>query len=160
MIHDRRAGRVLLVAPDGATLLVLGQDPQDLDRGPCYWTPGGGADGDETVTEAARREVREELGYSLDDLGPVVLERRAEFDFGGRRIRQTESFYLVCVGDRFAAEPEALTELEAEAILGFEWLTPQQMRHNPRSIYPICLPDLIDYWRDHGHPATPWQEHQ
>ncbi|MFT7473193.1 MAG: 8-oxo-dGTP pyrophosphatase MutT (NUDIX family) [Verrucomicrobiales bacterium] len=160
MIHHRRAGRVIFVAPDHSTLLVLGQDPQDLARGSFYWTPGGGVDADETVSDAARREVREELGYAVGELGPVVLEREAEFDFGGRRIRQVESFYLVGVPDRFTPEPDALTELEADAILGFDWMTPDRMRNSQLSVYPVCLPDLVEFWAADGHPETAWREHQ
>lgn len=156
MLLERTAGRGLLVAPNRKTLLVLGQDPADIGRGRFYWTPGGGIDAGETIEEGLRRELREEVGHDAGDLGSVVLERVSEFNFGGRRLRQTESFYMLEVDTAFEAAPEALSELEGEAIIGFEWLTPHQMRTSELNVYPSCLPDLIDECADNGRPETPW----
>lgn len=153
----RTAARVLLVAPDGATLLVRGHDPEDVSRGHFYWTPGGGLDEGESLEEGARREVREETGFDVDDLGTVVLERVGEFPFGGRQIRQTESFFIVHVDERFTAAPESLSELERSAIDAFEWLTPSEMRASIDEVFPRCLADLIEHVLEAGRPHPPWQ---
>ncbi len=156
-VHNRTAARVLLVAPNGATLLVHGHDPEDPGRGGFYWTPGGGLDDGESLEAGARREVAEEIGFDIGELGPVVLERVGEFPFGGRQIRQTESFFLVHVDDTFDAAPEALSDLEQSAIDEFVWLTPSDMRESADLVYPRCLADLIDHVAEHGRPVTPWQ---
>lgn len=156
MLLERTAGRGLLVTPDRKTLLVLGRDPADVTRGQFYWTPGGGVDAGESIEDGLRRELREEIGHNAGDLGSVILERVSEFDFGGRRLRQTESFYLLEVDTAFEAAPEALSELEGEAIIGFEWLTPQEMRSTELNVYPGCLPDLIDECAANGRPKRPW----
>jgi 8-oxo-dGTP pyrophosphatase MutT (NUDIX family) len=156
MIHERTAGRVLIVAHDRSTLLILGHDPHEPDRGRFYWTPGGGIDGGESLVEGTRRELEEEIGLSVDDLGPVVLERVAEFDFGGRRIRQTESFFIVEVPDTFEAAPDGLSALELDAIIGFVWRTSAEMRQEQWPVYPRCLPDLVDHFAEAGRPAVPW----
>lgn len=156
MIHERTAGRVVIVADDHSALLVLGQDPNDLDRGRFYWTPGGGIDGRETLLEGTRRELKEEVGLAVDELGPVVLERVAEFDFGGRRIRQMESFFIVEVPTTFEAAPDGLSTLEVDAIIDFVWRTSDQMRGERWPVYPRCLPDLIDHFAEAGRPEIPW----
>ncbi len=156
MVHERTAGRALLVTPEGKTLLVLGQDPSDRQRGQFYWTPGGGLDPGESLEDATRRELREEVGHVAGDLGSVVLERVSEFDFGGRRLRQTESFFVLHIDEPFTAAPVALSALEDEAIIDFHWLTSGEMRSTPRAVYPLCLPDLIDEITTRGRPRTAW----
>ncbi len=158
MIHERTAGRALLVAPNLATLLVLGEDPSDRGRGRFFWTPGGGIDPGETVEEGTRRELHEEIGFDATELGSVVLERVSEFDFGGRRIRQTESFFLLEVPQRFPAAPKQLSDLESEAIVDFVWLTPAEMRVQHATVYPTCLPDLLEDFQRGGRPEVPWQD--
>lgn len=158
MIHERTAGRAILVSPRLETLLVLGRDPAVASRDQFYWTPGGGIDPGESLEEATRRELREELGHSVDDLGPIVLERVSEFDFGGRRIRQTESFFYIEVAQTFAALPEGLSALEGDAIIDFHWLTPNDMRLSAWKVYPTCLPELILEIAKSGPPTRPWVE--
>jgi 8-oxo-dGTP diphosphatase len=58
----RLAAYALLRDPEGRVLLAL------WNEGPeALWTlPGGGVDFDETVSDAAVREVREETGYDIE----------------------------------------------------------------------------------------------
>jgi 8-oxo-dGTP diphosphatase len=80
----RLAAYALLLDDAGRVLLALwNEKPERL------WTlPGGGVDLDETASEAAVREVREETGYEIELLrllgvdSLVVREDRAD---GGRR---------------------------------------------------------------------------
>lgn len=150
---------MLIVAADGSTLLVRGQDPADLARGHFYWTPGGGISAGEDPAACARREVFEEVGYAIDPTDPgiaaVVATRSSTFPFDGNDVTQHEVFYFVEVIEPFEAVPEELSELEHRAIVAFEWLTPEQMRTSTAAVYPIELPDLIDQVRSHGRPADP-----
>lgn len=74
----RRTARVLPVSPQGEVLLLHEQDP--AHPGELYWCSIGGAvDGDESLTEAAVRELGEEAGVVAAPealRGPVHRDRR------------------------------------------------------------------------------------
>lgn len=68
--HDKRNAAVAFVvtdAPDGAPAIILTRRPSRMGRhAGQYALPGGKVDPGETAAEAARREVAEELGLSVD----------------------------------------------------------------------------------------------
>jgi 8-oxo-dGTP pyrophosphatase MutT (NUDIX family) len=79
----RRAARVLLLDEYRRVLLV-----RFAYRGESWWAaPGGGLEDHESHEEAARREVAEETGFELDELGPLVWRREDFFRFEGRLYR-------------------------------------------------------------------------
>ncbi len=66
--YDTRLAAYALVVDDGARVLLALWNEADE---PTWTLPGGGVEFDETVAEAAVREVREETGYDVE-LGPVL----------------------------------------------------------------------------------------
>ena len=89
----RDAVRAVVVAPDGRTLLI-----RYLDEYETWWIPpGGGVEPGESDLQAITRELREEVGLTDFELGPLLFDRahhhRLEDGFGGQRNR----YYLVRV---------------------------------------------------------------
>ncbi len=88
--------------------------------------PGGGLEEAETHEEAARREIREETGLDLEELGPWIWTREHVFRFEGRLYRQRELYFLAVVP---AFSPSShLLGAEEEAVLGgLRWWTPDEL---------------------------------
>jgi 8-oxo-dGTP pyrophosphatase MutT (NUDIX family) len=91
LVDERR--RVLLIhIHDDAPLHV------DHPAMTVYWiTPGGGCDPGESFEDAARRELMEETGLSVDDLGPCVWHHERLLDLSRGRALLHERFFLVHV---------------------------------------------------------------
>jgi len=87
----------------GDVLLFLGRDPDRPDEGTWWFPPGGGVEADETDEQAALRELREETGLLVGDVGPPIATRQATFAFEGQLLDSDEVYFLIRV-DRFELE--------------------------------------------------------
>jgi 8-oxo-dGTP pyrophosphatase MutT (NUDIX family) len=143
VVIERQAARVVVVA-DGRVLLQQGADPGRPDRGSWWITPGGGLGDGESLEEAAVREVREETGFLLsrEMLGPVIATRVASFEFEGRRYRQEESFFAVCV-EPFTPEHDGWDELEQRVLLDHRWWTVDELLATDEAVYPRELAEVV-----------------
>jgi 8-oxo-dGTP pyrophosphatase MutT (NUDIX family) len=138
----REAARVLLIDADGRILLLEGLDPDDPHPRTWWFTPGGGIEGDETPAQAARREVREEVGAHLHELEGPVWERTSKFDFGGTHYHQHELYFVARI-QPFAVSVADRTDLEARALTGLRWWTLAELEATAETVYPENLADLL-----------------
>jgi TDG/mug DNA glycosylase family protein len=94
----RDAVRAVIVSPERQVLMI-----RYVTEYETWWIPpGGGVDSGESDLEALTRELREEVGLTNFDLGPLLFEREHYFpiaNYGGQRNR----YYLVRV-PRFEVE--------------------------------------------------------
>lgn len=112
---------MLPVRPDGKVLLLHGWDP--LEPQTTYWfTIGGGVEAGETVADAARRELLEEVGIELPaaDLGAPFATNTIEFDYSGSRIIQHQTFFAIAV-DQVDVTFVNQEELEQQTISEHGW---------------------------------------
>jgi 8-oxo-dGTP pyrophosphatase MutT (NUDIX family) len=150
----RQAGRVVLVGPGDEVLLLSGRDPAIADAPTFWFVPGGGVHEGETVEDAARREVHEEVGARLGALGPVVWVRDISFNFDGCWYDQSECYYVVRTG-HFLARPTALTELEQRATTGAFWWPLSELAASAAPVHPANLASLVAAWLTSGPPERP-----
>jgi len=140
---SRRTVRVLLLNPDGGTLLFQDSDPGLVDM--QWWvTPGGGMDPGESETETAVREVREETGFDLDLdklLGPVA-RRHVVHGYSDQVIEQDEAFYLAQV-DTFDVDVSAHTPEEQITFKGWRWWSKEDLRASDEWIWPRELEEIL-----------------
>lgn len=139
---DRVAARALLVDEQGRVLLLEGRDVSRPEVGTWWFTPGGGVDGGESPEEAVRREVYEETGIEIGELGPIVLERETEFDFEDVHYRQAETFYLVHVANQEVSATH-WTEIEKRSIVSTRWWNVDELATTDAVVYPETLASLL-----------------
>lgn len=146
----RRAARVLLLDEDRRVLLV-----RFRYHGRSWWAaPGGGLEDDETHEKAARREVAEETGFQLGDLGPWVWTREDVFRFEGRLYRQRERYFLAEV-PAFEPRPQVIGSEEAKTFDGLRWWTLEELQATSERFAPTDLPALVRGLVEEGPPEHP-----
>ena len=138
----RRAGRVILLDEHDHVLLLAGRDPDDPAAPGWWFTPGGGAEAGEGVADAARRELEEETGLRLAQLGQAVHERRTAFHFGGVAYDQHEVYFLARTA-RFEPDPTRRTAEERRVLTGHRWWGLDELAATSDTVYPPGLADLL-----------------
>jgi 8-oxo-dGTP pyrophosphatase MutT (NUDIX family) len=138
----RRSAKVLLLDPDGRVLLFSGVDPAEPSRPPIWFPVGGGVDEGETLEEAALREVEDETGLLLTDLGPVVMTRHVEFRFDGDSYDQDESYFAVWT-DAFVPDCKRWTETEKRVMVRSRWWSLDELRATAETVFPERLAECI-----------------
>lgn len=152
-LRPRPTARVLLITPDDRILLFRWTDPES---GRVVWfTPGGGLRPGESYMDAARREVREEVGIDLEEIGPCVWTR-------GHVVPRTaspsldlrERFFVARVVDT-SIDTAGFTRAEADSISESRWMTPAEIAELRDIVAPRRLAELLPPLFLGHYPSTP-----
>lgn len=122
---ERKSIRAVMLTPEGKILLMQAQEPASDFK--VWFAPGGGMEAGESPEECLRREINEETGIVLRDIGPLIWKRHHAYDWNGSKLSQHEDYHLVPI-DEF--EPDFTTnpsETELMAFRQFRWWTPEEI---------------------------------
>lgn len=154
-VKVRQAARVLLIAPGPSVLLVGGREPRGTGSEEFWVVPGGGTSGSESPADTARRELWEEVGLHLEDLGALSWVRHIEFKFAGADYSQDEYFF-VRRHEHFDPRPAQLTPDEQSWVTVPHWWALADIRDRCLQVHPPALVELALRWLDAGpgdHPV-------
>lgn len=138
----RLTSRVLLFDRENRVLLFLTKAPDT--SGVARWiTPGGGVDPGETHHDAAVRELFEETGLRLDDLGAPVWSHdfEVEWDYADHNTGHAE-FYFATVYS-FEPSSEHWTDEERVDVLEHKWWTLSELLDTDEPYEPKELVSLV-----------------
>ncbi len=140
MRTPRPAARILLV--DGAGCVLLFRFTPGDGRAPFWCTPGGALDPGETHPQAARRELREEVGIDRD-CGAEIAQRTVDFLTIERvEVTADERWFRVDI-DGCDVDPAGHTALERRVMQTWRWFTRADLATEPDPIYPADILELL-----------------
>jgi 8-oxo-dGTP pyrophosphatase MutT (NUDIX family) len=136
----RRAARLIVIDPDGRALMFRYDVP---GRSPFWVTAGGECEPGESFRKAARRELFEETGIKVDDIGPEVARMTPEFvTVEGELVQAYERFFLVRVAEA-EIDTSRHTETELALMTQHRWFTLDELADWHEAVYPANLADMI-----------------
>ena len=148
----REAARAVVLDPADRILLVR----FDFPARSVWAAPGGGLESGETHEHALARELREEAGLEVADLGPWIWSRTHVIPFlDGLADGQVERYYLLRT-PAFEPTPVFTAEqLASEYVTGIRWWTQQELVATEELFAPGRLPELVAALLRDGPPGEP-----
>ncbi|MGW0893161.1 NUDIX hydrolase [Saccharopolyspora sp. NPDC002578] len=143
----RLGARVLLLDSDDRVLLIHARDP-DAPEHQWWELPGGGIDPGETAHDTARREITEETGLVLDDIGPLVWTRESRFTYRGQQHHRQDEVFLARLTDTHPTRAPKHSANETAGLLGQHWWTTAELAETTSELLPPELPRLMESFLD------------
>ena len=131
--YIRPMALVVFRRDDGAILVAPGFDPVKQQR--FYRPLGGGIEFGERAEDAARREIREELGAEITDLRLLTVSENI-FTFLGQPGHELIWLYEARFTNPALYEGDVLTADEYGAKFEVHWVPPQSFVSGETPLYP------------------------
>lgn len=153
-VRLREGVRALIIDDADNVLLVRFEWPSCGVLGGFWANPGGGVEPGESRLGALQRELREEVGLAVHELGPHLWTKTTVFPLPGWD-GQVDHIYLQRV-PHFDPEPTMSTEqLRAENVHETRWWPAQEIFRSGVVFAPRTLPNLLADVLTAGAPEQP-----
>ena len=132
-----------------ARLIVLNERDEVLlfrlegDGGPFWMSPGGGLKAGESYEQAARRELMEETGIEITELGPWVWKGTDLWHGRDKTYRMIRRFYLVRLRGTPEVDLSGLTGFEAKVTIEYRWWSIDEIRQSSEKFSPRRMASLL-----------------
>jgi ADP-ribose pyrophosphatase YjhB (NUDIX family) len=143
-LRRRPTARVLVLDPAGRVLLFRFHFRQGPLAGLIFWaTPGGALERGESFADGARRELAEETGLLVEDLGPEVARHEYVMQVpDGAAVEVDERYFRLRVEALDVADA-GWTELEREVMTEHRWWSAEEIAAAAETIYPVDLAEML-----------------
>jgi 8-oxo-dGTP diphosphatase len=143
-LRTRASSRLLVLDPSERVLLFRFVYGSGALAGRGFWaTPGGEINPGETFEAAAMRELFEETGIRVDDVGAEIAQRTFVMQLpDGEHVMADERFFVIRAGDG-ALSREHWTDLEREVMAEHRWWTRTELAETREVIFPENLAEML-----------------
>jgi len=155
-MRERKSARLLIINARTQVLLFRFLHTHGALAGQDYWaTPGGGVEPGESFEHAARRELQEETGIQVTDVGQVVAERTFPLRLpSGETVMAVEHYFVVRVDDP-ALSREHWSAHEAQVMADHRWWSADALSTTADTLFPEALLEMLRQAGAFPAAATP-----